>query len=135
MGVKGSRRKFLRKKYFRWIGWAVVWIAAIFFLQNGIQKLIGTDLMVTMFDELGLPDWLRILVGCIEALGAIILVVPRYTSFAAAGLFVLMFGAVVIEGVNGRYFSVMISGQWLILFAIIILVRYRVQFRKGSDKY
>lgn len=53
---------------------------------------------------------------------------------ATTGLLTVMVGAVVIELVHGRTFSAMLAGQWLIVFAVIGVIRYRLQFKKRSQE-
>jgi uncharacterized membrane protein YphA (DoxX/SURF4 family) len=118
---------------YRWIGWAVVWLAALFFAQNGIQKISGTEQMVQMFHELGLADWLRIAVGVVEVAGAILLVIPRYTLAASVGMAAVMLGAVATELLNGRSFEVWIAGQWLAVFVLIGWIRYRIQRKSHAE--
>jgi DoxX. len=119
-------------KMFRWLGWAVVWLAAVFYLQNGIQKILGTDQMVAMFHELGLPDWFRVVVGCAEAVGAVVLAIPRYTFPASIGLGALMAGAVAVEIGNGHVLESLIAGQWLVLFVAIGIVRYKIRTKQQA---
>lgn len=115
----------MERTWVRWAGWAVVVLAGVFFIGNGVQKLLGTDQMVVMFQELGLPGWMRIAVGIAETLGGLSLLVPRVTAAAAAFLGCLMAGAVVVELLNGHAFGALIPAQWLVLFALIVWVRRR----------
>ena len=120
----------MKWKVVKWLGWAAVWLTAIFFLQNGVQKMVETERMIEMFQELGLKDWMRIAVGCAEVIGALGLLWPRFTLAAAIGLAVLMIGAVTIELVSGRTFEALIPAQWLVVFVLIGSVRYWHMFRK-----
>ncbi|MEV0286510.1 DoxX family protein [Kribbella sp. NPDC050820] len=65
------------------------------FVAGGASKLLGSDQMVTMFDDIGAGQWLRLLVGILEIAGGVGLLVPRLTGLAATGLVALMAGAVV----------------------------------------
>lgn len=112
----------------RWLkaaGWIAVGLAALFFLWNGVQKLIGTDGMIAMFRELGYPDWSRVAVGLAETAGGLALLVPRLTTAAAAFLGCLMIGAMFAEWQAGHTFEILIPAQWLIVFALIAWVRTR----------
>jgi len=115
------------RKAYRWAGWIVVWLTAVFFLQNGVQKVIGAQQMVAMFRELGYPDWMRIAVGLIEIAGAVLLVIPRFTLHASAGLAVLMIGAAVSEWRAGELFEALLPFQWLLVFLIILYARIRIR--------
>jgi uncharacterized membrane protein YphA (DoxX/SURF4 family) len=51
--------------------------------------------MVDMFADIGIGQWFRYVVGSLDIAGAIGLLVPRVCGLAAAGLAVLMLGAVI----------------------------------------
>ncbi len=61
----------------------------------GVQKLIGTEPMVEMFADIEAGQWLRFVVGTLEAIGAVGLLVPRVSSLAALGLAGVLAGAAV----------------------------------------
>ncbi|TCO17265.1 DoxX-like protein [Kribbella steppae] len=65
------------------------------FIAGGASKLLGSEQIVTMFDDIGAGHWLRLLVGILEIAGGVGLLVPRLTGLAATGLIALMAGAVV----------------------------------------
>lgn len=120
------------KKAYRVAGWIVVWLTALFFLQNGVQKVIGVEQMAEMFRELGYPDWFRVAVGLIEIAGAVLLAIPRFTLHASAGLAVLMIGAAVSEARAGHTFEVLLPAQWLVVFLLILYARIRI--RRSAEK-
>ncbi|SEK87571.1 Uncharacterized membrane protein YphA, DoxX/SURF4 family [Paenibacillus sp. cl141a] len=122
------------KKWLIVIGWIVVWGTALFYAQNGIQKLMGAGQMVEMFHELGYPAWSRIAVGLLEVVGAILLVIPRATSYAAAVLTLLMAGAVLSEWRVGQTFEALLAGQWLVIFILILLFRYRFVYKSNKKE-
>jgi putative oxidoreductase len=79
-------------------------LLAVEFAGSGLMKLAGVDQMVTLFDDIGAGQWLRIVVGVLEVAGGVGLLVPGVAGLAAAGLAVLMAGAflthaTVLEGV------------------------------------
>jgi uncharacterized membrane protein YphA (DoxX/SURF4 family) len=75
-----------------WAGQAV--LAAVF-AGAGLAKLAGDPAMVEMFADVGIGQWLRILVGTCEVAGAVEVLVPRLAVAAASGLALLMVGATV----------------------------------------
>lgn len=113
------------KKWISVLGWIIVGLASLFFIQSGIQKLVGTEYMTDMFQQFGYPDWSRILIGLIEVIGAVLLVFPRWTAYASLGLGVLMIGAVVTEIMAGHGFGALLPAQWLIVFTIAAAVRFK----------
>jgi uncharacterized membrane protein len=67
------------------------------FLFFGIRKLIGDEVLVQTFSEIGAGQWLRYFVGTLEISGAIGLLIPRLAGLAAIGLAGVMTGAVATE--------------------------------------
>jgi uncharacterized membrane protein YphA (DoxX/SURF4 family) len=77
------------------LGPFVVTVLLVFvFTLAGLAKISGQAQMVEHFRLWGYPDWFRVLVGICEILGAAGLVVPRLVRPAAAGLGLIMVGAV-----------------------------------------
>ncbi len=64
------------------------------FAAAGLFKLAGADMMVQVFDNVGLGQWFRYLTGLIEVGAAILLWVPGLRGLAAAILLATMIGAV-----------------------------------------
>ena len=75
--------------------WTVRVLLAAQFAIGGGLKLAAEASMVTMFDDIGAGQGLRLFVGICELVGAIGLFVPRLVRLAAAGLVLLMIGAAV----------------------------------------
>lgn len=113
----------MKRQWARIAGWAVLVLAALFFVGNGMQKLMGAEEMVAMFETLGLPGWMRVAVGLAETVGGVCLLIPRLTTGAAAFLGLLMVGAVVTELRAGHTFEALIPAQWVVLFALVVGVR------------
>jgi len=70
-------------------------LAAFFLAASAAPKLYGEPTAVEIFDEIGVGQWFRYVVGGLEAVGAIGLVIPRVAWLAALGLAAVMVGAVV----------------------------------------
>jgi putative oxidoreductase len=64
------------------------------FLAAGLSKLAGADMMIQVFDTLGVGQWFRYLTGLIEISAVILLWLPGKRAFGAALLVVTMVGAV-----------------------------------------
>jgi putative oxidoreductase len=76
----------------------VVWVAqlavaAYVGFWHAVPKLAGSGSQPEMFDDIGIGQWFRYLVGVLEAAGAVGLVIPALAGLAAAGLAGLMVGA------------------------------------------
>ena len=65
----------------------VLWIlqigAAGMFLMVGFLKLSGNPQLVSLFQAIGIGQWLRFLTGSLEVCGAILLLIPRTSGLGA----------------------------------------------------
>jgi uncharacterized membrane protein YphA (DoxX/SURF4 family) len=75
--------------------WVLQIVAALAFLAAGGAKLAGAQAMVATFQKIGVGQWFRYLTGFLEVVGAIGLLIPRFTFYAAALLVMVMIGAVI----------------------------------------
>src|SRR5690606_17275595 len=64
---------------------------------GGIMKLAGASIMIRLFADVGVGQWLRYVVGVAEVVGGTLLLVPSWSALAALGLIVLMIGAAMAE--------------------------------------
>jgi uncharacterized membrane protein len=67
------------------------------FVGGGIMKLVGAGMMVQLFADVGVGQWLRYVVGVMEVVGGSLLLVPSWSALAALGLIVMMIGAAMAE--------------------------------------
>jgi uncharacterized membrane protein YphA (DoxX/SURF4 family) len=74
--------------------WVVTGLLVVRFIWSGTENLISED-AAKQFEDFGYPGDLRYLVGGALIAGALGLLVPRIAWLAAAGLAVIMAGAVV----------------------------------------
>src|SRR6202051_36097 len=73
--------------------WVTQVALALMFLMAGGSKLAGVPAMVSLFDALGLGQWLRYVTGVIEVTSGIALLVPSAAIFGAMLLIPTMLGA------------------------------------------
>lgn len=90
-------------------------LAAFFLAAAAAPKLFGEATAVAMFDEIGVGQWFRYVVGGLELMGAVGLVVPRTSRLAALGLGAVMAGAVVTS-------VFVLDAGWLTITPAILLV-------------
>lgn len=69
-------------------------LLVVAFLETGGARRGGVPIMIQSFDQIGLGQWLRIVTGVIEVLGAATLLVPGYGFFGAVWLAAYMTGAI-----------------------------------------
>ncbi|MDB5614708.1 MAG: hypothetical protein JWQ22_2361 [Devosia sp.] len=74
--------------------WVLRGLIAAAFVASGGAKFAGAEQMVVLFDQIGMGQGLRYLVGLIEVIGAILIIVPRTALPGAALLAITMAGAV-----------------------------------------
>jgi len=67
------------------------------FVGGGLMKLAGADVMVRLFADVGVGQWLRYVVGIMEVAGGTLLLLPAWSGLAALGLIVMMIGAAMAE--------------------------------------
>lgn len=60
----------------------------------GIGKLMSTPMLHQSFAAMGLPGWFGYFIGACELAGAVGLLIPQTRKLAAAGLALIMVGAV-----------------------------------------
>jgi putative oxidoreductase len=95
------------------LGWALCLLLAFVFLMVGGMKLLSRPVMVQEFNQVGLGQWFRYFTGTLEVIGALGLLVPKFSRWAALLLALVMVGAIV------AHFTVLHSPATL---AILLLV-------------
>ena len=74
--------------------WVLKVLAAVAFLMAGFAKLTSAEMMVTVFDGVGIGQWFRYVTGAIEVVGAVVLFLPRKAAYGAGILALTMIGAI-----------------------------------------
>jgi putative oxidoreductase len=69
-------------------------LPALAFAAAGLGKLMSTPMLHQSFSTMGLPSWFGYFIGACELAGAIGLLIPKTRKLAAAGLAIIMVGAV-----------------------------------------
>jgi putative oxidoreductase len=106
-------------------GWVLSVLLAVLFLVVGVPKILGgQNHWVRAFQMFGYPVWFRIVVGTVETLGAILLLVPATSLYAAAGLALLMIGATYSQLVVGQPAAAVVPA---LLFFVLLYVAWSRQ--------
>jgi uncharacterized membrane protein YphA (DoxX/SURF4 family) len=95
--------------------WVLQSLAAAMFALGGINKLAGEAQTVAGFNEIGLGDWFRYLIGALELAGAIGLLIPVLSGLAGLAFVGLMIGAVITQ-------AVVFDGEMVALPAVVLVV-------------
>lgn len=75
--------------------WVLSILEAALFLSVGIPKVLSVPIMVTEFGKIGLGQWFRYFTGILEIIGAIGLLISKYSGYAALLLCAIMVGAII----------------------------------------
>lgn len=92
---------------------------ALVFMGSGATKLLGVGGHADNCVRWGYPPWFVPVVGSVEVLGAIVLLIPRFSSLAALGLAVTMVGAITTRLRGGEIAQAIFPCVLLIILSII----------------
>jgi putative oxidoreductase len=67
----------------RIITWILRVLLGVTFLGIGIEKITGTMGTIPFFDAIGWGQWFRYFSGILDTAGALLILVPRWTSLGA----------------------------------------------------
>jgi putative oxidoreductase len=96
------------------------------FVGAGGGKLVGVEMMVMTFDQIGFGQWLRYLTGLIEVLGVALLWMPRKQVIGAALLGGTMVGAVMTHWFILGPSAVPAIVLGLVCTTVIYIYRYQI---------
>ena len=111
--------------------WALQVLLGALFVLVGTLKF-GDPTWPRNFARWGYPDGFYMVVGVLEALGGLLLFVPRLASYAAAMLGIIMIGASLTHFVHGEMRRVAPPLIYLALLAIVGASRRRAAVRPAS---
>ena len=112
--------------------WVVDVLVAVLFLAVGVPKVFGLETNFFQFAAMrGFPDWIRIVVGVCEVVGAICLLIPRISAYAALILAMLMVPAAITQAVSGQ------PGLYvpILLFVVLLILADRRNPAVVRDMY
>lgn len=115
----------------KYILWAATGIVTLVMLMGGAGKLSGNEMMHSSFATLGLPSWFGYFIGACEIAGAIGIWIPRLAAFAAAGISIIMLGAIYFHVIYTPL-SGAVPALVVLLCCIFIIVQRRAQFSLSS---
>jgi putative oxidoreductase len=101
--------------------WVVSVLLAAMFVFSGVFKLLKPAEAKAGFVHYGYAAWFAIFIGVCELLGGLGLLIPRLAALAAAGLSVIMIGAVYTHFSHREYQHGMIP---LVLLVLLIGAGY-----------
>jgi putative oxidoreductase len=95
--------------------WVLTLLLALFFLFVGWKKLAGNEVTAQHFQEWGYASWLLRFVGCLEVLGALLLLFPATATSGAILLSLVMVGASYTLLSHEIWKTLTITGMCLVL--------------------
>jgi hypothetical protein len=112
-------------------------LAALFLFAGGMKLVLPLDQMT---GPVALPGWFLRFIGVAEVLGALGLTLPGLlrirpglTPLAAAGLVIIMIGAIVLTLVGGMVAVALINAVVALLAAFVAYGRWRLAPHSGSS--
>ncbi len=113
--------------------WTLQVLLAAAFLMTGSSKLGGNPHWQKHFGEWGYPDNFYLLIGALEALGALGLLIPKLSVYAASGLIALMVGALFTHLLNGQTLQVLRPVIFMMFLAVVGYAR-RPEFLRQRQR-
>jgi putative oxidoreductase len=98
--------------------WALQVVVGLLFVLVGVMKFVD-PIWVRNFARWGYPDGFYMVVGVLEAVLGVALLIPRFTTYAALLLVVVMAGAAVTHLVHGELQRVSVPLVYLLLIALV----------------
>lgn len=111
--------------------WALQILLGALFVVIGIAKF-GDPAWERNFARWGYPDGFYMVIGVLEALGGLLLFVPRITSYAAGMLGIIMIGASLTHFVHNEMGRVVPPLMYLALLIVVGFARRHSAFRPAS---
>jgi putative oxidoreductase len=110
-----------RNKVVNLLLWLAALSSAMVFLRSGWTKLDGA--MIGQFEEWGYTPSFAVAIGFLELAGAVGLLIPRLSGWAALGLSVIMFGAIGTLAMEAEYLAALLPAAMLVLLTLVLFGR------------
>lgn len=107
------------QKIIYWV--STLWLA-LGMVSTGIVQIIKMEEEKTLFDELGYPYYLMVMLGVWKILGVVAILVPRFPLFkewAYAGFFFAMSGAIISHLSIGHPLTQILPPLLLLILTIV----------------
>lgn len=98
--------------------WLAALLSAVIFLASATAKLTG--MMTGQFEAWGYAPSFAIVIGVLELFGALGLLLPRTSGWAALGLSVLMLGAIMTHLSHQEHVAALLPAGVLALLGLVL---------------
>ena len=105
------------------LSWVVRGLVAAVFLLASLGKITRSPHWIATFQAYGYSAGFCVLIGVLEAAGALGLLIPRLSGYAATGLFGIMMGALYTHLLHQQAAQVWRPLVFMLLLAIVISIR------------
>jgi putative oxidoreductase len=106
-----------RKKWRLIVVSALAALVGLVFVRQGVMKFDPGAFWTGAFERWGYPVWFRYTIGVLETAGGALLLVPRFTTYAATILTAIMVGAFFTRLGDGRTNDLVAIGVYMALLA------------------
>ena len=103
--------------------WVLQILTSLPFFAASVTKLLSTPGWVTRFRVYGYPEHFYLFIGAVELLGAVGLLIPRTSPYAAGGLIVVMMGAATTHLLHSEAPRVIVNAILILLLAAVAYSR------------
>jgi uncharacterized membrane protein YphA (DoxX/SURF4 family) len=114
--------------------WVLTIFMALIMALVGLPKMQGLAPWLEYFQAWGYAEWFRVLIGTLQVAGGLALLVPRVAVYAAAGLVVIMSGAVVTELTNDVGFGPRMPLVYVVILSLLLVFRWHRARRQREEQ-
>ena len=83
------------------VAWILQLLLGVVFVLTGVGKFQQWDGWMSRFESWGYAAWFLVLIAVLEAVGGLLVLVPRTSSYGALGIAVIMVGAAYTHASTG----------------------------------
>jgi len=112
--------------------WVATVVGAFLMGAAGVTKFISPEMWNSLFTEWGYSIAFKSLIGALEVSAAMIVLIPRFATYAAALLCAIMLGAIYTVIANQSDLGVVAPSGNLALFAVIAFARRNDRWKPGT---
>ena len=110
--------------------WIVTVLVAATMALAGQAKFTRPEMWTGLFEDWGYPVGFSLVIGGAEFVGALLLTVPRFATYAAAGLAIIMMGALATVIMNSSSLGVGSPIAYIVLLSVIGAARWRSRWTR-----
>jgi len=125
-----------KSKWVARIGFGIVWLLIVVDALGmglvGSMKFSNPDLWTGQFEGWGYPRGFAFVVGGAEMVGALLLLVPRFTAYAAGTLIFIMIAALITVLIHPGQMGPSGPIIHLVVLSIILAARWKVRWRLAA---